>query len=140
MDDEKTELERQIAELRAALDSMVQDAQARDDERVAELAEIRETVASFQVTLDEAKRVLFGNSNGGLIEAVSRLWDTVEGLGRIFENMHLRDRQKEDQLSQRNQELAALMEHWRKDEPWKSVALLFRDILLSGDWVSRQRV
>jgi hypothetical protein len=119
---ETDELERQIAELRRALDGMAEAAQIKDDEQAAELAELRAAVIGVQDTLDEVRRVLLGNSDAGLVNLVDKLLSTVEGLGRIFERLHHEGQRKDNAL-------AELVEKARGDEAWRRVALTLAALL-----------
>lgn len=124
MGNETSELERQIAELRAALEKMDATAQAKDVERGAEIADIREMVTGVQATLDEVKRVLLGNSDSGIVHVIDKLMLTVEGLGRLFERLHLEGQQ-------RDKGLAALTEKARADNAWREMSRLLLDTVFS---------
>jgi len=91
--------------------------QVKDEKAAAEIAELRAAVLSMNAALEDINKVLFGNSKDGVMDVVDRLVKTVEGLGRIFENLHHEGQMKDAAL-------ADLVKKWQVSSPWREVALL----------------
>ena len=116
------ELQKQVAEIHAMLIDMADSTRADDEKTSAEIAELRAAILSMNAALEDINKVLFGNSKDGVIDVVDRLVRTVEGLGRIFENLH-REGQVKDAA------LANMIEKWQATGPWREVALLALSML-----------
>ena len=116
------ELKKQVAEIHAMLRMIADGAQAEDEKTAIEIAELRAAVMSMHAALEDINKVLFGNSGDGVTDVVDRLVSTVEGLGRIFENLH-----REGQI--KNAALDELVKKWQVSSPWREVALLALSML-----------
>jgi len=111
------ELKKQVAEIHAMLAAITDGTQAEDEKIAGEIAELRAAVLSMNAALEDINKVLFGNSKDGVMDVVDRLVKTVEGLGRIFENLHHEGQMKDAAL-------ADLVKKWQVSSPWREVALL----------------
>jgi len=111
------ELKKQVAEIHAMLKLIADNTQVKDEKAAAEIAELRAAVLSMNAALEDINKVLFGNSKDGVMDVVDRLVKTVEGLGRIFENLHHEGQMKDAAL-------ADLVKKWQVSSPWREVALL----------------
>jgi len=113
----EAELKNQVAEIHAMLAAITDSTQAEDEKIAGEIAELRAAVLSMNAALEDINKVLFGNSKDGVMDVVDRLVKTVEGLGRIFENLHHEGQMKDAAL-------ADLVKKWQVSSPWREVALL----------------
>ena len=89
------DLKKQVAELRATLEGLVESTQTESVRIGVENAELRAAVLGIQMTLDDVHATLVGSSGDGVVDVVSRLLQTVEGLGRIFETLRLEGQSKD---------------------------------------------
>jgi hypothetical protein len=88
---EYTELERQVADLRAALGAL--EVERSNEQILAEVAELRATVG-------EIRDILVGDNGKGIVDIVTSLGVVVEQLGRLYENAH-RDGQLKNEVMDR---------------------------------------
>ncbi|MCP4540653.1 MAG: hypothetical protein GY832_26240 [Chloroflexi bacterium] len=80
------DLEQKIDELRAELGEALGDLREAGKTTV-DIAELRAEVASVQEVLDEVRAVLLGNGDG-LVVVVDKLADSLEHMGRLYEETH----------------------------------------------------